>query len=169
VLRAAAIVLFLSTTPGAWTQFPPQPPAAVGSTLGASLRNAAAATQAQAEMVRRAAADWGRRAKWASYRVDNFQQDYANTQFEVQMLWKQFNWMGNLALQASGPHAGNALAELEAGLNIIAELFTFLETQFNAGALDQKTIVRTCGTIEDVMGQWERELKKSSSRIGLVW
>ena len=61
----------------------------------------------------------------------------------------------------------NVLAELDAGLNIIEELLIFLNQQFTAGSLDQATLVRTTGTLADVMGQWEQELKRSNSRMGL--
>jgi hypothetical protein len=167
----AAVGLFLAITPGARTQYlgAPQPPALVGPTLGASLRNAAAATHAQAGLVRKGASDWGRRASTSAYSAAQFQQDYATAQFQFQMLREQFNGLGNLALQLGRPRANNAVAELDAGLNIIAELFTFLADQFNAGTLDHKTIVRTCRALEDAMREWERELKKNSSRIGLVW
>jgi hypothetical protein len=170
------LLLFL-VTPGAWTQYPypfpppppPQPGSLAGPTLGASLRNAAASTQTQADTVRKLAADWGRRAGWANYRVENFQQDYANMQYQFATLRNQFNWLGNLALQLGRPRANNAVTELESGLNIIAELFTFLESQFNAGTLDQKTIVRTCSAFEDAIREWQKELRKNSSRMGLAW
>jgi hypothetical protein len=167
----AAILVFFATAPGARTQYlgAPQPPALVGPTLGASLRNAAAATHAQAGLVRKGANDWGRRASTSAYSAAQFQQDYATAQFQFQMLREQFNGLGSLALQLGRPRANNAVAELDAGLNIIAELFTFLADQFNAGTLDHKTIVRTCRALEDAMREWERELKKNSSRIGLVW
>jgi hypothetical protein len=162
---------FFSVTPGGWTQYlgAPQPPALVGPTLGASLRNAAAATQAQADVIRKAAYDWGRRANSGSYRGDQFEQDFATVQFQFRMLREQFNGLGSLALQLGRPNANNAAAELDAGLNIIAELFTFLANQFNAGNLDRQTIVRTCRSFEDAMREWQRELKKNSSRMGLVF
>lgn len=167
----AAILVFFATAPGARTQYlgAPQPPALVGPTLGASLRNAAAATQVQAGLVRKGANDWGRRASTSAYSAAQFQQDYATAQLQFPMLREQFNGLGNLALQLGRPRASNAVAELDAGLNIIAELFTFLADQFNTGTLDHKTIVRTCRALEDAMREWERELKKNSSRIGLVW
>jgi hypothetical protein len=172
LLHAFCWLLFLVVMPGGWTQYPfpppPQPGALVGPTLGASLRNAAASTQTQADFVRKGASDWGRRAAWSNYRVENFQQDYANMQGQFAGLRNQFNWMGNLALQLGRPRADNAVTELDAGLNIIAELFTFLESEFNAGTLDRKTIVRTCRTFEDAMRAWQRELQKSNSWIGLA-
>jgi len=170
-LLAAVVLSLLAITPGARTQYlgPPQAPALVGPTLGASLRNAAAATQAQAGMVRKGANDWGRRASSGAYNAAQFQQDFATAQFQFRMLHEQFNGLGSLALQLNRPNANNAVAELDAGLNIIGELFTFLQNQFNAGTLDHQTIVRTCRALEDAMREWERELKKNSSRIGLVF
>ncbi len=170
-LLAAIVLSLLGITPGARTQYlgPPQPPALVGPTLGASLRNAAVATQAQAGIVRKGANDWGRRASSGAYNAGQFQQDFATAQFQFRMLREQFNGLAALALQLGRPRGNNAIAELDAGLNIIAELFTFLGNQFNAGTLDHQTIVRTCRALEDAMREWERELKKNSSRMGLVW
>jgi hypothetical protein len=168
---SAAFFAFFATIPGARTQYlgPPQAPALVGPTVGASMRNAAAATQAQSGMVRKGANDWGRRAASVAYNAANFQQDFQTLQFQFQMLREQFNGLGALVLQLGRPRASNAVTELDAGLNIIAELFTFLANQFNAGALDRQTIVRTCRAFEDAVREWEREFKKNSSRIGLVW
>ena len=164
-------LLFLTLTPGAKTQYlgVPQSPALVGPTLGASLRNAASATHAYVEAIRRGANDWGRRANSGLYRADQFQADFTNMQLHYQALRQQFNGLGSLVLQSGGPRANNAVAELDAGLSIIAELFAFLQGQFNAGTLDQKTIVRTCRALEDAMREWQRELKKNGSRIGMVW
>jgi len=169
-VRAFFCLLFLTLTPGAQTQYVgvPQAPGLVGPTLGASLRNAAAATHTYAESVRRGANDWGRRANSGLYRAEQFQADFTNMQLQYQALRQQFNGLASLALQLGSPRANNSVAELDAGLNIIAELLTFLQGQFNAGTLDQRTIVRTCRALEDAMREWDRELKKSSSRIGLV-
>jgi hypothetical protein len=102
------------------------------------------------------------------YRTEQFQADFTNMQLQYQALRQQFNGLASLALQLGTPRANNSVAELDAGLNIIAELLTFLQGQFNANTLDQRTIVRTCRALEDAMREWDRELKKSSSRIGLV-
>jgi hypothetical protein len=167
------VVSFLTVTPGAWTQYPLYPtapaPALTGSTLGTNLRNAVAATQAQAVVVRRGANDWGRRATRSSYGAEFFQQDWNNMQLQFQNLRTQFNWLASLAQQLGRPQANNAVAELDAGLNVIAELFTFLQGQFTAGTLDHNTVVRTARAFEDAMREWERELRKDSSRLGLIW
>ena len=88
---------------------------------------------------------------------------------QFQNLRTQFNWAGSLALQLGRPQANNAVAELDAGLNVIAELFTFLQSQYNAGTLDRNTIVRTARAFEEAMREWERQLRKSTARLGLVW
>jgi hypothetical protein len=170
-LSAGVLLVILAATPVAQTQYlgPPQPPALVGPTAGASLRNAAAATQAQTALVRKGANDWGRRAAAGSYTTMQFQQDFQTLQFQFQMLREQFNGMAAIALPLGRPRASNAVAELDAGLNIIAELFTFLANQYNAGTLDGQTITRTCRAFEDAVREWERELRKNGSRMGLVW
>jgi hypothetical protein len=162
-----ALLALLATTLASWTQYPPMP--LTGPTMGANLRNMAAATQNQAGIVRRTANDWGRRVNSGAYRQEYFQQDFANLQAQFQLLREQFNGLGSLALQTGRPRADNAVAELDAGLNMISELFTFLVDQFNAGTLDRNTIVRTCRAFEDAMREWERELKKNSSRLGLAY
>ena len=165
-------LLLFGMTPGAWTQYPWTPPPATaltGPTLGASMRNAAAATLAQAENVRRMADDWGRRANSGSYNVDQFQRDFGTLQIQSQMLRDQFNGFGSLALQLGSPRANNAVAELDAGLNIIAELSDFLANQFNAGSLDRQTITRTCSAFAAAMGEWQQEFRKNGSRLNFVW
>jgi hypothetical protein len=176
-LHATLILVFLIVAPAAQTQYPgippgypvpPQPPALSGPTFGANLRNAAHATQTQAAIVRRGAGDWARRANSAGYSAAQLQQDFANMQFQFQALREQFNLLGSLALQLGRPRANNAVAELDSGLNTIGELFTFLQSQYNAGTLDRRTIVRTCEAFADAMRVWEQELQKNTSRLGLV-
>jgi hypothetical protein len=176
--RLAVILSILTLAPAARTQYypgipPVDPlfplqPGLLGPTLGANLRNAGAATQRQAEIVGRGAADWGRRASAAGYSMPQLQQDFANMQLQFQALRQQFNVLGNLALQLGRPRANNAVAELDAGLNTIGELFTFLQNQDNAGTLDRRTIVRTCSAFADAMNVWGRELQKNTSRLGLA-
>ena len=163
--------LFFGMTPGGLTQYPwaPPPPALTGPTLGASLRNAAAATLAQAENVGRMADDWARRASSGSYSGDQFQRDLNTLYLQFQMLRDQFNGLASLALQLGSPRANNAVAELDAGLNIIAELPDFLASQFHAGSMDRQTIIRTCTAFADAVHEWQRELTKNSSRMNFVW
>ncbi len=171
-LRLLCCLLVFGVTPGAWTQYPwtpPPPTALTGPTLGASLRNATAATLSQADNVIRLADDWARRTSSGGYTVDQFQRDLGTLTSQFQMLRNQFNGLGSLALQLNSPRANNAVAELDAGLNIIAELSDFLASQFQAGSLDRQTITRTCNAFAAAMVEWQRELRKNSSRLGLVF
>src|SRR5262245_22231810 len=172
-LRAAALLWFLLGAVAASGRgqypFPPAPGAVTGPTLGASIRNAVTATLTQAGLVRKGAYDWGRRAGWATYQGDQFQNDLSNMQLQFQVLRTQFNGLASWVAQAGQPRANNAAAELDGGLNVIAELFTFLSNQYSAGTLDRNTIVRTCRAFEDAMRQWEREFKKNDVRLGVVW
>lgn len=169
---AAIVVAFLIFTPGAPTQYvipPPPPPAPTGPTPGANLRQAASATEAHVNIVRKSAADWGRRAAGAGYGDPQFQQDFATVQFQFQLLRQQFAWLASLAQQLGQPRANNAMAELDAGLNIIGELFTFLASQYQAGTLDRQTIVRTCRALDNALREWDRELDRNRSRLGRTW
>jgi hypothetical protein len=171
-LLPIGVFIFFALTPGAWTQYPfpnAPAPALTGSTVGTDLRNAVAATQAQAAVVRKGAGEWGRAANRSTYGNSLLQQDYEGMRMQFQNLRTQFNWAGSLALQLGRPQANNAVAELDAGLNVIAELFTFLQSQYNAGTLDRNTIVRTARAFEEAMREWERQLRKSTARLGLVW
>ena len=170
-LIAASLVWFIAAGAGARTQdpFAPQPPALVGPTPGATLRNAGAATLTQAGIVRNAASAWGRRANSGIYRAEHFEQDYTYVLSQYQGLRNQFSWLASLTAQNGPARAQNAVAELDAGLNVIAELFSFLQGQYAAGTLDRNTIVRTTRSFEDAMKEWERELRKNNSRLGFVW
>jgi hypothetical protein len=167
----AVVGALLMTAPAASPQYPwgSQSTTLTGSTVGTNLRNAAQVVRTQAEGVRRGAGDWGRRASSAGYGATQFQQDFTSLQFQFMTLRDNFNSMASFALQTGRPRAGNAVAELDAGLQVIGELFPFLQGQFNAGALDRQTIVRTSRALEDAMREWEREFRKCGSRIGLVW
>ena len=147
---------------------PAQPPLA-GSTVGGSLRNAATATYSQLNALRINVDNWSRRANAGIYTDAYFRQDYANAQSQFVALRTQFNYMAELALQLGRPRAANAVAELDAGLDIIVELFVFLEEQYSAGVLDRQTVVRTTQIFQRAIREWEQELRKNSSRMGLVW
>ena len=166
VILSVVICGCVVLSPGVRTQTPP-PGVMIGTTLSASLRNAATATRSQADVVAAAAQAWARQASSAHYRDDLFLSDFRTIQLQFQALHERFNWMGNLALQANRPYAQNTLAELEAGLNIVHEQLVFIEQQYVAGNLDQATLVRTCKTFQELIGEWDNELRRGCSRMGV--
>jgi hypothetical protein len=166
-LFAMAILAFVAITPGVWTQVPP-PGVLVGPTPAESLRNAVVATQDQAAVVESTAHTWARHASSGNYRAEHLGPDFATMRLQFQVLRERFNWMAYLALQSNRPYVNNAMAELNAGLNIISELLFFLDQQFAAGTLDHATIVRTCRAFEDAMREWEHELRRGSSLMGIA-
>src|SRR5262245_41761084 len=99
------------------------PPFVQASTLAGTLRNAAQAVATQCNITRQAAASMGQRAQspvnWQQY----FITDYQNLQFQFNALRYTFGLLNQLVPQLQSPRASNAAAELEAGLNIIAEGF----------------------------------------------
>ena len=163
------MALLLAPKPDGWTQYPGVSPPLAGSTLGENLRNAAVATRNQLNVLRNVTDNWCRRAQSVGYGDAEFRQDYDNVLFQYQNLRTQFNYMGQLALQLGRPRADNAVAELDAGLNIIAELFIFLQEQYGAGALDRATVLRTARLFQRAIREWESELRKNTSRLGIVW
>jgi hypothetical protein len=163
------LALLLAPQPPAWTQYPAQPPPLGGSTLGQNLRNATVATQNQLTSLQAVADNWARRAEQVNYNDALLNQDLNNVQWNFQNLRLQFNYLGQLALQLGRPTADNAVAELDAGLNIIAELFAFLGDQYAAGTLDRTTVARTARIFQRAMRAWEQEFRRNSSRLGLAW
>ena len=160
--------MFLTMTSNTFAQMAP-PGVLVGPTPMASLRNAAAATRDQAAMTRQSANAWVRSANSTGYRVDLLESDLHTMHLQLLALRERFDWMGFLALQVNRPNAANALAELDAGINLIGELLVFLDQQLAAGTLDRATLVRTCRAFENAMREWELGLRRCNSRLGVVW
>jgi hypothetical protein len=99
----------------------------------------------------------------------NFQHDYATALGRFATLRTQFNYLAELALQLGRPRADNAVGELNAGLAKILELFEFLRDEYNVGALDRATLLRTMAALQKALREWERELRRNGSRLGVIW
>jgi hypothetical protein len=149
VLLVALILTLLFMAPGARTQYPypyaypaVPTPALTGPTVRDSVRNAVTATSTQAEwLVNLPMIGAGERCglptpTHSSNSITATCWGTSNPPHPVQC-------GGLLGAQLGQARSDNAVAELDAGLNMIAELFTFLQTQYNAGTLDNKTVVRT--------------------------
>jgi len=145
-----------------------QPPL-VGSTLGQSLRNAAALTYNESAQMRMFVDHWSGRARSGVYTDLNFQHDYANALGRFATLRTQFNYVAELALQLGRPRADNAVAELDAGLAKILELFDFLRDEYNAGTVDRANLLRATAALQKALREWERELRTNGSRLGVLW
>lgn len=144
-------------------------PALVGSTLGQNLRNAAALTYNESAQMRMFVDHWSGRARAGIYTDAKFRHDYATALGRFATLRTQFNYVAELALQLGRPRADNAVAELDAGLAKILELFEFLRDEYNAGTLDRTTLLRTTAALQKALREWERELRRNGSRLGVIW
>lgn len=163
---AVATAAALAQWPPGWA---PPPPTLSGATLGDNIRNTVRSTSAAADAVRRSTRDWQNRVSYMGYQGSYYQQDYANLWFQFQNLRSQFNVLAALANQVGKAGASNAAAELDNGLNIISELFTYLQNQSAAGALDRATVARVCRAMDQALGEWQGELNRCSSRMNLIW
>jgi len=140
-----------------------------GSSIGQSLRNAATVTYDQSAGLRIAVDNWTRRARAGVYSDANFCHDYATALGRFAALRTQFNYAAELALQLGRPGANNAVADLDAGLGSILELFAFLQEQYNAGTLDRVSLLRTTAALQKALREWDSELRRNGSRLGVVW
>jgi len=145
------------------------PPSFVtGPTLGDTLRNAVQATSDQARLTAQTAAEMGRRARNSTYSTQNFSTDYQNLQLHFANLRSVFGQVAALVVQLQSARAANAAAELDAGLNIIAEGFVPMQQEYQAGTFSRDTIVRCCQILNEAILEWQKELKKDSRRLGTI-
>lgn len=173
VFGIAALVLAAAPSPATaqivagWPVGTPLP-IVQGPTLAATLRNAVQASSDQARFVAQTATDMGRRARGASYQMQNLSNDYQTLQFHFQNLRATFNVAGELALQLQSARAANAAAELDAGLNIISEAFAPVQQELQAGAANRDTVINMCQVLNLALNEWQKELKKDSRRLGAI-
>ena len=153
---------------GGWPIYAPPPPFVQGPTLGATLFNAAQLTSDQARFTATAAVQMEGRARGATSRMQYFSTDYQNLQLQFQNLRGTFNQLAAWVPQLQSPRAANAVAELDAGLNIIAEAFIPVQQEIQAGTLNRNTVIRMCQVLKESLDLWRKELKKSSSRLGMI-
>jgi len=139
-----------------------------GPTLADTLRNGAQATSDQARQTAQAAGEMGRRARSPGYQTQNFAVDFQNLQIQFQNLRAVFSQVAAFVPQLQSPRAANAAAELDAGLNIIAEAFTPVQQQWQAGTLDRRNVVMMCEVLNEAVIEWQKELKKNSRRLGVI-
>ena len=169
----AALWLVLAPLPATAQAVSPWPasmplPFLQGPTLGTTLRNGAQAASDQARRTAQCAKEMGYRARSAGYQMQNLWTDYQNLEVQFQNLRATFNAVGELALQLQSPRAANAAAELQAGLDIISEAFTPVQQEIQASTLNRDTVLRMCEVLNEALMEWQKELKRCSSRLGLI-
>ena len=144
------------------------PPFLQGPTLADTLRNGVQTASDQSRFTAQFAKDMGQRARGVAYQVQNLWNDYKNLEIQFQNLRTTFHAVAELALQLQSARAANAAAELEAGLNIISEAFTPMQQDIQAGTFNPDTIQRMCGALNEALLEWQKELKRCSSRLGMI-
>ena len=100
--------------------------------------------------------------------MQDFSTDYQNLLVQFESLRATFHQLAQLAVQLQTARAANAVAELDAGLNIISEAFAPVQQESQAGTLNRDTIVRMCQVLSEALKEWQKELKKDTSRLGMI-
>ena len=145
------------------------PPVLVqGTSVAASLRNAVQVTADQCRRTSQFAQQMGRRVYTGSYQMENLAADYQALQLEFQDLRLSFNLVAQQAQQLPSPRAANAAAELQAGLDIISEAFAPVQQEIQMATVNRDTVASMCRVLQEALQVWDRELKKKSSRLGLI-
>lgn len=171
--RIAALWLAIAPLPAAaqpvspWPMGTP-PPFLQGPTLAATMRNGAQAASDQSRVTAQYAKEMGYRARSGGYQMSNLQHDCQTLQHQFHSLRVTFNALGELALQLKSPRAANAAAELDAGLTIISEAFAPVQQEMQAGTLNRDTVQRMCQVLNEALLEWQKELKRCSSRLGTI-
>jgi hypothetical protein len=150
-----------------WGGGPPLP-FLQGPDLGSTLRNGAQMASDQSRFTAQFAKDMGQRARSPGYLMQNLVNDYQNLLFQFQNLQNTFRALAGVASQLQSARAANAAAELEAGLNIISEAFGPVQQEMQAGSDDRDTVIRMCSVLNEALLEWQKELKRCSSRLGTI-
>ena len=144
------------------------PPFLQGPTLADTLRNGAQVASDQARVTAQFAREMGGRARSGGYQMQNLQNDYQSLAYQFQNLRVTFTALGELALQLQSAKAANAAAELYSGLNIISEAFAPVQQEMQIGTLNRDSVMRMCQVLNEALLEWQKELKRCSSRLGMI-
>jgi hypothetical protein len=175
VWRSGLVALWLAIAPlpataqavSPWPAGMP-PPFLQGPTLEATLRNGVQTASDQARLTAQAATEMGRRSRGVAYQLQNLWNDYQLLEMQFQNLRTTFSAVAGLAAQLQSARALNAAAELEAGLNILSEAFAPVQQELQAGTLNRDTVQRMCQVLNEALLEWQKELKRCSSRLGMI-
>jgi hypothetical protein len=139
-----------------------------GPTLEATLRNGVQAASDQARVTAQTATEMGRRVRGVAYEMQNLWTDYQRLEMQFQNLRMTFNAVADLARQLQNARSANAAAELQEGLNIIAEAFAPVQQEMQTGTVNRDTVARMCLILNEALMEWQKELKRCSSRLGSI-
>ena len=130
-----------------------------------TVRQAVETTQNQTKYVRADARTLGRRISDEQYTPEAFMVDYRSLQMQFQKLAGTFDWLAKLVSQFEHPSVANAVAEMDAGLKIIAEAFLPVQQEIDAGTIERTTIAQMTRILDSAIGEWASELKRNQYRL----
>ena len=130
-----------------------------------TIRQAVETTQNQVKYVRADARTLGRRISDEKYTPEAFMLDYRDLQIQFQKLTGTFDWLAKLAAQFDHPSVANAVAEMDAGLKIIAEAFVPVQQEIDAGTIERTTIAQMTRILDSAIGEWSSEMKRNQYRL----
>ena len=131
----------------------------------ARIRQAVETTHNHTKYVRADARALGRRIADEQYTPEAFMVDYANLQLQFQKLVGTFDLLAKLVSHIDHPSVANAVAEMDAGLKIIAEAFIPVQQQIDSGPIDRTTIAQMARILDAALGEWDSELKRNRYRL----
>jgi hypothetical protein len=130
-----------------------------------AIRQAVETTHNHTKYVRADARTLGRRITDEQYTPEAFMVDYRELQVQFQKLTGTFDWLAKLVSQIDHPSVKNAVAEMDAGLKIIAEAFVPVQEQIDSGTIERATIEQMTRILDSAIGEWDSELKRNRYRL----
>jgi len=130
-----------------------------------TIRQAVETTQNQVKYVRADARTLARRISDEQYTPEAFMVDFRSLQMQFQKLVGTYDWLAKLVSQFDHPSVANAVAEMDAGLKIIAESFVPVQQEIDAGTIERTTIGQMARILDSAIGEWSSELKRNQYRL----
>src|SRR5262249_23548204 len=96
-------------------------------------------------------------------------QGYGNVMQNFQALRDAYNGLKQTLSPQQLANGANALAELDAGLDIIAEAFTYYQEDVAAGQDPTSALRNMCRVLRQASYVWLQELNKTCNRIRVGW
>ena len=94
---------------------------------------------------------------------------YGNVWQNFQALRDSYNGLKQTLSPQQLANGANSLAELDAGLDIIAEAFTYYQEDVAAGQNPISALRNMCRVLRQASSVWQQELNKTCNRIRVGW